>query len=173
MSRDRDGWVPLQTPYSRSFQPSKKGIQEESWLPEGKASPQGAGWCYLELLPQQFEWKCLTTPTSPKVKGGTIDSLSRSSRASPLLPKPVCRMHNTSPLPHRQPSNSLNWETTLPRMYSWPSTFLLFTHSVSPVKLVLPCRRAPCFGRQQTVWLCVVDTALQGPCIHQGERHEV
>lgn len=92
---------------------------------------------------------------------------------SPLLPKPVCRMHNTSPLPHHQPSSSLNWETTLPRICSWPSSFLLFTHSVCPVKLVLHCRRAPCFRRQQTVWVCVVDTALQGPCIHQGERHEV
>lgn len=119
----------------------------------------------------------------PRSKASQLGLCSRVQKLhSPLLPKPVCRMHNTPPLPHCQKPASLNWETTLPRICNWPSSFLPSTHLVSLVKLVAHSRRhlEVSDGRRQSGfgwWTqhtgvpCAYRLLLSS-CVHQGQRYK-
>lgn len=74
-------------------------------------------------------------------------------------------MHNTPLLPHHQTFSFLYVGNHPQASAVWPASFLPSTHLVSLVKLIVH-PWPPGFCWQQTVWVCTVNTALQGPCVN-------
>lgn len=88
------------SPVGRVLAPSGQG-----WARGSGLGRDGVNW---DCCPNNSSGNASTHPPCPKVKGITIGSLFRVQKPhSPILPQPVCRMHNTPPLPHHQPPSFL------------------------------------------------------------------
>lgn len=130
-----------------TFSQGRRGHRQSPGSQQARRGPRGQGGANWGYCPNNLSGNASTRPPSPKVKGITMGSLFQSSKASLTTPSKASLQdaQHTSPPPAVSHPASLNWETTLPRTSSWPSSLLPSTHLVSLVTLVVHSRRPPCF----------------------------